>query len=169
MNSMSTSKPRVSIDLPIYLNAFCRFIFNTPADHDAITISRMHDIGKLIHSNIQACDYPIKNTSEGDTTFVLPINPENAYPMKSNFLTISTWGRQKIKDGLEYEYRKWIDRRFELGYKKGYAQKEIVYAILRALNIRDNAVNFDAIKKIDYRNRRKSSEDRFLDLLSDED
>ena len=165
---MKSTKPYVSIDLPLYLNAYCRFVFNTPVDDAKIAISRAHDIGKLIHSNVQTCEFPVKRKFEGDTIFLLPVNQENAYPMRSNFLTLTTWGRQKIKDGLEYEYRKWVDRRFELGYKKGYAQKEIVYAILRALNIRDNAVNFDAIKKIDYRNRRKRSEDRFLDLLDDD-
>lgn len=168
MRTMDSSKPYVSMDLPLYLNAFCRFIFNTPPEDDAIEVNRLHDIGKLIHSNIQACEFPVKKYEEGSTIFILPINQENAYPMNSNFLTLTTWGRQKIKDGLEYEYRKWIARRFEMGYERGYAQKDIVYAILRALNLRDNAVNFDGIKKIDYRNRRKMSEIRFFELLKDD-
>ena len=45
--------------------------------------------------------------------------------------------------------------------------KEIVEAVLRGLNLRNNAVNFEAIKKIDYRNRRKIEEKRFEELLKD--
>lgn len=162
-------KPRVSISLPIYLEAFCRFIFDTPKTDSEITISRVHDIGKLIHSNVQISEFPTrKDDDDSGVVFILPVNQHNYYSVTSHFISVSAWGKQKIVDGIEYEYRKWIERRFEIGYKKGFSQKQIIDAILRALNLRDNTVNFDAIKKIDYRNRRKLTEKRFFELLNDD-
>lgn len=165
MNLMDT-KPRVAVELTPILEAFCRFIFNTPESQNEIVISRVHDIGKLIHSNIQANELPQKRPCmDNPVTFILPTNQDNHHAITSHFISVSSWGRQKIKDGIEYEYKKWVERRFEIGYLKRYNQKDIIYAILRALNVRNNVVNFDAIKKIDYRNRRKVEEKRFFELL----
>jgi len=161
------TKPQVTTDLTPALEAFCRFIFKTPASQKEIVIARSHDIGKLIHSSIQITDLPQKRPFlKHPVTFILPVNQDNHHALTSNFISISSWGRQKVKDGIEYEYRKWIERRFELGYMKRFTQKEIINAILRALNVRNNATNFDAIKKIDYRNRRKTEEKRFFELFS---
>lgn len=163
------SKPNITISLNPTLEAFCRFIFRTPADAKEITISRVHDIGKLIHSNISTVESPVRRPFISQpVTFILPVNKVNTHGINSHFLSVSNWGLQKIQDGIEYEYRKWIERRFEFGYEKKFSQKEIIEAILRALNVRNNAINFDAIKKIDYRRRRKTEEKRFLELLSTE-
>lgn len=85
--------------------------------------------------------------------------------MNEHFLYVSSWGQQKIKDAVEFEFRSWVRTRFEIGYRKKMEQKDIVNAILRGINLRDNVANFDTIKKIDYRNRRSVDEKRFEELL----
>lgn len=158
-------KPKVQIALEPILEAYCRFIFNTPEEEKEIAITRHSDIGKLISALVVASELPVKRTGDNLVTFLLPVNEKNQHGVKYHFLTVHGWAEQRIQDLLEYEYRKWVQRRFEIGYAKKYTQKEIIEAILRALNVRDNVANFDAIKKMDYRNRRKVAERRFIELL----
>lgn len=162
-----STKPQITISLNQLLEAYCRFVFKTKPDQKEIIIFRDHDIGKLIHSNIVTNDLPTKDPFINyPVTFILPVNKINHHGIRFHFLSVSNWGEQKIQDGIEYEYRKWVERRFEIGYRKKFTQKEIIDAILRALNVKNNATNFDALKKIDYRNRRKADEKRFWELFS---
>lgn len=160
------TKPQISISLDPVLEAFCRYIFKTPSDQKQVIVCRNLDIGKLIHSNVITSELPVRRPFDiNPVTFILPVNRVNHYIIKFHFLTVSPWGEQKIQDGIEYEFRRWVDNKFYKGYKKRYTQKQIVDAILRGLNVRNNAANFDAIKKIDYRNGRKEEEKRFETLL----
>ena len=161
-----SSKPQITISLNPLLEAYCRFIFKTPLKQKEIIVSRNHDIGKLIHSNVITNDTPVRRPFlDHPVTFILPVNKVNHHGIRFHFLTVSKWGEQKIQDGIEYEYRKWVERRFEAGYLKGWSQKVIIELILRGLNARNNEANYEAIKKIDYRNRRKTEEKRFEQLL----
>lgn len=161
------SRPQVTVSLSPLLEAYCRFVFGTPPDEKEISINRKKDIGKLIHAHILSKKYAIKGPSiKNPVTVILPVNPENQNGILSGFLYVDRWGMQKIQDGIENEFRKFVERRYELGYRKKYEQREIIEAILRGLNVRNNAANFDAIKKIDYRNHRKTQEIQFSELLS---
>lgn len=161
-----TKKPKIIISLDPLFEAYCRFIFNTPQKQKEIVVNRKKDIGKLINSNVSSSDLPVKRPFiVNPVVFILPVNPVNRHSVSSHFLKVSSWGEQKIQDGIEYEYRKWVERRFEIGYEKKWSQKEIIDAVIRGLNVRNNAANFDAVKKIDYRNRRKTEEKRFQQLL----
>ena len=162
-----TKKPQITISLSPLLEAYCRFVFNTPSDQKEIIINRKHDVGLLIHANVSEKEFPVKGPFlDHPVTFILPVNKTNHHGIQSSFLTVTDWGLQKIQDGIEYEFRKWVERRYEVGYFKRYEQKDIIDAILRGLNVRNNTANFDAIKKIDYRNRRRIEEKRFQILLS---
>jgi hypothetical protein len=162
-----TEKPQITISLPLHLEAFCRFTFKTPDEQKEIIITRNHDIGRLIHSNINTSDLPMKSPCiPNRVIFILPVNKINHHGITSHFLKVSSWGEQKIVDGIEYEYRKWVERCFEIGYQKKWEQKEIIEAILRGLNIRNNVANYDAVKKNDYRMRKKLDEKRFTELLN---
>ncbi len=163
-----STKPKITLHLDPVHEAYCRYIFSTPGQQREIVISRYHDIGKLIHSNVLAKDLPVRRPFlEHPVTFILPVNPDNQHAITRHFLYCTKWGEQKIRDGIEYEFKSWVRRRFEIGYKNKLDQKEIVEAILRGLSLRENAINFDTIKKIDYRNRRRIEEMRFKSLLSD--
>lgn len=160
------TKPQITISLDPVLEAFCRYIFKTPTTQKQIIVSRSQDLGKLIHSNVITSDLPVRRPFDiNPVTFILPVNKVNHHAIRFHFLTVSNWGEQKIQDGIEYEFSRWVDKKFERGYKKKYTQKEIVDAILRGLNVRNNSVNFDAIKKKDYRTGRKEEEKRFETLL----
>ncbi|WP_372775641.1 hypothetical protein [Mangrovibacterium sp.] len=166
MNIDYSTKPQIQISLNPVLESYVRYEFKIPTNQREIIVRRNTDIGKLIHSNIITNDLPVKRPFDlNPVVFILPINKVNHHYIRFHFLSVSTWGEQKIQDGIEYEFRKWVDRKFEKGYKKKYTQKQIVEAILRGLNIRNNSANFDAIKKIDYRNGRKEEEKRFEELL----
>lgn len=160
-------KPKVTISLSPLLEAYCRFIFKTPANQKEIAITRKKDIGKLVHAHLLSKKHAIKGAFiTNPVTLILSVNPVNQNGILSGFLYVDQWGLQQIQDGVEYEFRKWVERRYEIGYFKNYGQTKIIDAILRGLNVRNNAANFDAIKKIDYRNRRKIEEIRFEHLLS---
>lgn len=165
MNNEKTDKPNVIIDLEPILEAYLRWVFNTPFNQDEITVSRTKDLGKLIHSLILISDLPKKFEPVHKVVLHLPVNQVNHFPMNEHFLYVSSWGQQKIKDAVEFEFRSWVRTRFEIGYRKKMEQKDIVNAILRGINLRDNVANFDTIKKIDYRNRRSVDEKRFEELL----
>ncbi|OFX56298.1 MAG: hypothetical protein A2066_12915 [Bacteroidetes bacterium GWB2_41_8] len=159
-------RPQVTISLEPILEAYCRFRFNTPPDQKEITINLKSDIGKLIHSHVHSSHFAVKGPFIiNPVTVILPINQQNQYGVLSGFLYVDNWGLQKIENAVEYDFRKWVERRYEIGYGKRYDRKDIIEAVLRGLNVRNNCANFDAIKKIDYRNHRKTEEIRFAELL----
>ena len=162
-------KPQVTISLEPILDAYLRFVFKTPPEAAEITINTKKDLGKLIHSHVHSSHVSRKGPSvPNPVTVILPVNEINNYGVLSGFLYVDAWGLQRIRNGVEYEFRKWVERRFEIGYRKRHERKDIVEAVLRGLNVRNNCANFDAIKKIDYRNHRKEEELRFESLLEAE-
>lgn len=168
-NPKYSPKPQVTISLEPILEAYLRFIFKTPDDQEAITINLQKDLGKLIYSHVHSAHCFRKGPSiPKPVTVILPITEKNSYSILSGFLYVDAWGLEKIKSGVEYEYRKWIERRFEIGYRKKHKQKAIIEAVLRGLNVRNNCANFDAIKQIDFRKRQKEEELRFESLLEPE-
>ena len=167
MIKSSSTKPQITVSLNPVLEAYCRFVFNTPADQKEICINRSKDLGKLIHSHTLSKNYAIKGPFiKQPVVFILPVNPMNQRGIESKWLYVDRWHMQQIQDGIEYEFRKWVERRYEIGYFRCYSPDQIIKAILRGLNVRNNAANYDMIKKIDYRNRRKEEEVRFGSLLS---
>lgn len=165
-NPKFTPKPQVTISLEPILEAYCRFIFKTPFDQPEITINLKKDLGMLIHSHVKISHCFRKGPSlTNPVTIILPTNPISQHRVLSGFLYVDGWGMQKIENAIEYDFRKWVERRYEIGYGKRFDRKDIIEAILRGLNVRNNVANFDAIKKIDYRNHRKTEEKRFIELL----
>lgn len=169
MNIDLTTKPQITFSLPPILEAYCRFVFNTPERQRQIIITRRHDIGKLIFSHIMSGDFSIKRPSfDHAVTFILPVpSTAHEYWLRYRHIYIPRWAEEKITDAIEYEFRSWVKDRFRIGYEEeGMEQKTIINAILRGLNIRNNVVNFDTIKKIDYRNKRKKEEIQFKKLIT---
>lgn len=60
-----------------------------------------------------------------------------------------------LQDYIEASYRLRVREYFVAGYEKGYKQDKIVQAFLMAYNIKNNAINYEAVKKYDYRNRKR--------------
>lgn len=165
------TKPRITFNLdPILIN-YCRYIFKTPPNQKLIVLNRRVDLGKLIFSHIQSGD--VKNERpfiEHPISFILPMpGGKHVHWLKYRHLYIPNWVEDKFSMSIEYEFKWWAREKFRVGYEEeGWDQKTIVNAILRGLNVRNNAVNFDTIKKIDYRNRRKVEEIHFKKLCKAE-
>lgn len=161
-------KPRITFSMHPVHEAFCRFIFNTPADKKLIILSRRHDIGKLIFAHIMNGDFKLdRPVFDNAVTFILPTpSNEHGYWLRYRYIYIPKWAEEKISDSIDYEFRCWVKERFRIGYEElKMDQKTIIEAILRGLNVRNNEANFDMIKKIDYRNRRKREEIQFKKLI----
>jgi hypothetical protein len=162
------TKPKITFSLDPLLIAFCRYVFKTPPNQRYIILRRSEDIGKLVYSHIQTGDFAIERPLiEHPVTFILP-NPDNHDWIRYRHLFVPKWVEQKFADGIEYEFKTWVKEKFHYGYAQGMEQKIIIDAILRGLNVRNNVANFDSIKKIDYRNRRKIEELRFKKLCIEE-
>jgi len=169
-NDLDT-KPKITFNLDPVLINFCRYIFKTPPYQKYIILNRREDIGKLIFSHIQSGDFkPERPFIKHPVTFILPIpNERHGYWLRFRHIFIPIWVEEKFADAIEYEFKWWVREKFRLGYEEeGWDQKTIISAILRGLNIRNNAINSDTIKKIDYRNRRKDEQKKFKKLCGDE-
>lgn len=163
------SKPQITIDINQVHEAYLRFIFSTPEKNRYIILSRRQDIGRLISSHIMSGDFQSKRPLMlHPVTFILPVpRTEIGYWLQKRHLYFPDWAQSKINDAVEYEFRCWVKERFRIGYEdERMDQKTIINAILRGLNVRNNSVNFDMIKKIDYRNKRKREEIQFKKLLT---
>ncbi|WP_372648244.1 hypothetical protein [Draconibacterium sp.] len=168
MNINYDTKPKITFSLDPLHQAYCRHLFNSEPGSKYIIVSRRSIVGKLIHSFIFPSNFPVNRPLiENPVTFVLPVKNTNHYIYKSRFIYIPKWAEEKLQDYIEADFKCWVRERFEIGYKKKFDQKEIIEAILRGLNVRNNTANYDTIKKIDYRYRRKKTEKRFSELLSD--
>lgn len=145
----------LTIDLLPYLADYCRHEMKCDREGNII-LQRSRDIGKFIYSNILTSDLPVKQMPAANpVTFVVPVTGANRYALVSRFLYVSRWGEEKIKDYMEAEFNQRMRLLFEAGYRKNYSQKQIVEAILQAYNIKNTAVNYEAVKKSDYRNQKK--------------
>jgi hypothetical protein len=163
------SKPQITIDINPVHEAFLRFIFASPEKCKYVILSRRQDIGRLIFSHIMAGDFQSKRPlMDHAVTFILPVpRTEIGYWLRYRHIYIPGWAQSKINDAIDYEFRCWVKDRFRIGYEEeNMEQKTIINAILRGLNVRNNTVNFDMIKKIDYRNKRKKEEIQFKRLLT---
>lgn len=160
-----SSNPTITINLNAVLEAYCRWIFQSVTDE--IVITRRHDVGKHIYSHVLPSDRPQpRPEKKHPVTFTLPLTEYGKDELRTRFLVVDAWAEEKIRDFIDSDFRAWVRTRFEIGYYKNCEQREIVDAILRGLNLRNNSDNFDMIKKIDYRNRRKMEEIRFEALLT---
>ena len=60
-----------------------------------------------------------------------------------------------LQSYIEASFRIRVREYFVAGYEKGHKQDRIIRAFLMAYNIKNNAINYDAVKKFDYRNRQR--------------
>jgi hypothetical protein len=160
-----TSKPKITIDLDPVLEGYCRYLFppkkekkkeeDKEEDKKEIAVTRRHPIGQRLTAVTDECRFLKNNPPVKDTVvFVLPVNKVNHYHVTKCFLKINEWEKQKLVDFIRSEFNLWVREEFYRGYEiLKWDQKTIAEAILRKLNVRKNAINFDTIIKNDYRNR----------------
>jgi len=155
MNTEINVLPIISIDLKPELHDFLIHEFGED-ECGHIKLSKRSDIGKFIDSMWVVSDLPVKRKFDrynNPVKIVLPICQETAYIVRSNFLYVPIYREQQINDFLEASLNLVIREYFVTGYEKGFKKNMIIEGILKAFNIKKNAISFDRIKKKDYRNR----------------
>lgn len=149
-------KPQVIIELAPHLHDFLYHEFGTPRGEEGVTVTAVNDLGKMIQSMITVSDRPPKQPiKEHPITLLLPVQEWNHFIFRENFIYIPEWKQKMLQDYIEASYRIRIREYFVAGYAKGYKQDHIIRAFLYAYNIKNNAMNYDAVKKYDYRNRQR--------------
>lgn len=155
MNIDFSTKPKVAVLLDPVHEAYCHYIFSTPRGQKEIEVNRTHPIGQRLTSLTDKTKFHPKNPSiKNLVVFSLPTNKVNQYHVKRCFLKVTEWEKQKFNDYVRSEFSLWVREEFYRGYEIfKWKQKDIVEAICRKLNVRNNAVNSATITKNDYRNR----------------
>lgn len=169
-------KTTIKIRLKPHLEDFVRHELSADENNNII-LTRKLDIGKCICSNITDIDsknFCLFNEDQNQSlkketstqkkqvskknvvSFILPRNSVNHYIHQYRFLGVNNWSEQKINDFLEVEFKQRMRLVFEAGYKMKFSQKEIIEAILEEYNIQNTAINYETIKKCDYRNKKKT-------------
>jgi len=127
-----------------------------PPNSDGVNITSAHEIGKMVQAMITVSDRPRSlGLKDNPITLYLPISEWNHRIFDENFLYIPEWKQRMLQEYIEASYRLKIREYFLAGYERGYKQDKIIKAFLCAYDIKNNSINYDAIKKYDYRNRQK--------------
>lgn len=151
-------KPNVTIELQPYLHDYLYHEFgciHSNAD-EGVSITSSNDIGKFIQAMITVNDRPPKlPLKEHPITLYLPIQEWNHFILNENFIYVPEWKQRMLQEYIEASFRIRIREYFVAGYEKGYKQDKIIRAFLFAYNIKNNALNYDSVKKYDYRNRQR--------------
>ena len=149
-------KPSIVIELQPFLHDYLYHEFGCSRSDNGIMISAANDIGKFVQSMITISDRPPKlPIKDNPITLLLPIQEWNHFILQENFIYIPEWKQRMLQEYIEASFRIRIREYFVAGYEKGYKQDKIIRAFLMAYNIKNNALNYDAVKKYDYRNRKR--------------
>lgn len=150
---MNDNRPYITINLKPILQDFMLHEFNCTED-GAILLTERHDIGRYINTMWSVSDKPVK---EKDYMYpvkmIIPMKSNSAYILKYNFIHVTTWKHVQIINYIEAEFQRRIKDYFSIGYEKKFKQVDIINGFLQAYNIKNNQLNFDQVKKLDYRNR----------------
>ena len=162
------TKPKITIDIPKAIEAYLRWLFKTPPNQKEIIISRRYPEGKAIYSKIMPVEYPVNRpVQDNPVVFILPLTKMNKHVLSFRYYTISIMAQEQLNDDLDVLFHIWLNDKFDTGYKiKNWSQELIVSTVLRGLNLRENAANYETIKKYDYRKQCRDEKKRFADLVS---
>ena len=156
MSQKEKIKPSIVIELEPYLQDFLFHEFGQIRNHDGIVVSGTHDIGRMIQALVTVSDKPRKQPlGENPVTLYLPIQSWNHALFEENFIYIPEWKQHQLRLYIEASFRIKVREYFLAGHQKGYRQDHIIRAFLEAYNIKHNALSYDQLKQLDYRNRRK--------------
>ena len=162
-----SDKTRIILDLPPHLEAYCRAVFKTPPSSTAIQLNRRHHLGEFIFGCISVEKiWEKRDTMLNPVEFILPDTDGHiVYAYRTNYVYFKKWVEVILISHIEGDFRIHLKAAFAEGYDRGWKQDRIVLGILRELNLRSNAVNYEMVKKIDYRNRRKKEEKDGKEIL----
>jgi hypothetical protein len=156
-------KPQVTVSLKPYLQDFLYHEFGADPKEctDGLMVSGMTEVGKYISSLVTVSTH--RPRSEGKAadrlTLLLPVLEWNHYILNEHWVCIPTWKQHQLQDYLEQMFRIRLREYFLVGYEKGFRQEQITQAFLMAYNIKNRALSYDMVKKYDYRNRKRTTQE----------
>ena len=140
----------VEVELKEYHYRFLCHIFQCRKD---LKIHRDHEIGRFIFAHISYSDYPLKRKKKENPVSIEI--PKTLNGLNRKFPYISPENNIKISDYIEsyftLYFREFIFtcRKFNIQYKDAYNM------FIEAHDIGHDAINFERLKKNDYRFREK--------------
>ena len=150
---MNNDKPLINIDLQPFLIDFLHHEF--AESEDGIVIDTDNDIGKFINSMITVSAFPpAPPKTDSSIVMYLPMRSWNHHVLSGNFITVVPWKRRMIEEYVQAQFNLRLRDFFLTGYEKGFPQKQLIDAFLSFYSIKNNTINFDMVKKKDYRNRK---------------
>jgi hypothetical protein len=163
-------QPTVTVELHPVLEAYCRYVFKTPPKQDFIVIDRRHIIGKAINGLVEKTNEKPKEcrctkSFANPVVFTVPETKLNQYSLTTNFVYMNAEENEAFSDRVEVEYSGWVSGLFKDGRAMNLDQLGIIEVALDLLNVRMNAVNFDYVKKYDYRMRKSEVRMRTKTIL----
>lgn len=148
-------RPFVTIDLAPHLQDFLFHELKQNRNGELMA-DGTNDIGRMIQAMVTVTDRPRRQEiGENPFRITLPVQEWNHAIFCENFIYIPEWKQKQLRLFIEALFRLRIKEYFLVGYAKGYKQDKIIQAFLHSYNIKRNAVNYDTVKKYDYRNRRR--------------
>jgi len=150
---MESQRPYIVLDLPNYLIDFLYHEFKI-GKKDELMLNRDNCIGKYINSMWESSPLPVKKRkAENPVKLLLPINQDDHYKLSRSFIYVSDLKHRMIVDYLQSSFELRRDQFFNEAYKRGYKQVDIIEAFMKAYGMKNNSMNFDQLKKMDYRKR----------------
>lgn len=150
------NRPLVTIDLAPHLSDFLYHEFKQDKRTGELLLDGSNDIGRFIQALITVSDRPRKQEiKDSPLTLTLPVQEWTHAIFTENFIYIPEWKQKQLRLYVEAQFRLRLREFFFIGYLKGLKQDAIINAFLEHYNIKNNALNYDTVKKYDYRFRRK--------------
>ena len=167
MDNNVQNKPRVIVDLPPILEAYCRYVFKTPANQETIIANRNNMIGKALNGLIEksTCRPGFVQKFVNPVFFSIPETKFNNYSLSTRHIFLRAEENEAFRDRVETLYSNWVEVTFKDGYAMNLDQVTIIECVCDLLNVRLNVANFDQIKKYDYRNRKSEVRMRTKTML----
>lgn len=145
----------VQLPLKPHYADFLRHEFSTPIA-EIIPISSTKDIGIRIIALVDAVETPKYPSPVNKHVMVKLLLPtEHNAKLHQKFLYIPRWNQERIQKFIKTEFDLRVKHYFEYGYKLGMEAKDIIEAFLYHYNIQQNSLSYEAVKKSDYRNRKR--------------
>ena len=144
----------IVISLEERLQAFLMHEFKT--ENGVIILNTQNELGKYIISMISISDLPPDYSKvENSCTICLPTRNWNSWQLSEGFPIVTPWKQKLIQLYLTSEFYLRIKEFFFAGHQRGYRLDAIINAFLNAYDLKNNSINSEMVKKLDYRHRRK--------------
>lgn len=150
---MRVSQAIIEIDLPNHLVDFLYHEFKTEGNVIILETTAQKPIGKFINSMWEISQYPVKKIQMNNPIKIkIPVRDFNTSQLRY-FLYVPRHKQEMILDYMQAAFELRREKFFMEGYRKGFPQKLIIEAFMKAYGMKYNSQNFDQLKKFDYRNR----------------